>query len=174
MKKSWIAAPLGAGIGAAVMYLFDPERGKRRRALVRDKFAHATRASAQRAGVASRDVANHLRGAIARARSKVTSKSVPDSVLAERVRAQIGHVIPHAGSIDVTVRDGRVTLAGPTVEGNLDALLSEIARVRGVAGIDNRLGVPEEPHGASELPAPAPSAAFPVERRRGEDVTTVS
>ncbi|HEX9149329.1 MAG TPA: YtxH domain-containing protein, partial [Thermoanaerobaculia bacterium] len=62
MKKIWMVAPLGAGIGAALMYLFDPERGKRRRALVRDKLVHATHATAQKVGVASRDATNHLQG----------------------------------------------------------------------------------------------------------------
>lgn len=176
MKKTWMAAPLGAGIGAGLMYLFDPERGKRRRALVRDKLVHATHATAQKVGVASRDATNHLQGLIARARSCVTSERVLDSVLAERVRARIGHLVPHAGSIDVTVKDGRVTLSGKAVAGDLDALLSDVARVRGVVGIDNKLGLPEEPRGASEFPAETsePVVALPVERMRETNVTTVS
>ena len=28
----------GVGLGAALMYIFDPDRGGRRRALIRDKF----------------------------------------------------------------------------------------------------------------------------------------
>lgn len=175
MKKEGIAATVGVGIGAALMYLLDPERGKRRRALMRDKLVHAGRATAQKAGVATRDAANHLQGVIARTRSLVTSERVADSVIAERVRARIGHLVPHAGSIDVTVRDGRVTLAGEEFAGDVDALLSEVARVRGVAGVDNKLGLPAQPQGVTEPPAGAtPSLALPVERRRETNVTTVS
>lgn len=31
----------GAGLGAALMYIFDPDRGKRRRAVIRDKVEAA-------------------------------------------------------------------------------------------------------------------------------------
>lgn len=178
MKGAWIAAPLGAGIGvgAALMYLLDPERGKRRRALAKDKLVHATHVTAQEADVTSRNAVNHVRGLIARMRSRVRSERVPDSVLAERVRARLGHLAPHAGSIDVTVREGRVTLAGPAVGSALDALLTDVARVRGVVGIDNRLGVPEETRETSDAPVEAalPAAAPPAERRRKADVATVS
>ncbi len=34
-----------AGLGAGLMYLFDPDRGKRRRALVRNKITHASKSS---------------------------------------------------------------------------------------------------------------------------------
>ena len=33
-----LALGAGLGIGTSVMYLFDPDRGKRRRALLRDKL----------------------------------------------------------------------------------------------------------------------------------------
>lgn len=176
MKKAWITAPVGVGVGAALMYLFDPERGKRRRALLRDKMVHAGHATGQKVGIASRDATNRLQGLIARARSCARSERVLDSVLAERVRARIGHLVPHAGAIHVTVRDGRVTLAGEEFAGDVDALLSEVARVRGVAGVDNKLGLPAQPQGVSELPAEAsaPAATLPVERGREPDVTTVS
>jgi hypothetical protein len=75
----------------------------------------------------------------------------------------------------VSVRDGRVTLAGEEFAGDVDALLSEVARVRGVAGVDNKLGLPAQPQGVTEPPAgTTPSLALPVERKRETNVTTVS
>lgn len=45
----------GALIGAAVMYLFDPDRGTRRRALIRDRFVRAGHSTADRLGKVKRD-----------------------------------------------------------------------------------------------------------------------
>lgn len=127
------------------MYLFDPERGKRRRALLRDKVFHVAHSTGEKLDVRSRDAANRLHGLLARTRSLLTRERVPDTVVAERVRSRIGHVVSHPGSIEVTVQDGRVTLTGPALSRELDQLLSEAARVRGVTGIENKLDLHEEP-----------------------------
>ena len=37
------------GLGALAMYLFDPQQGRRRRALVRDQITHARRVLRERA-----------------------------------------------------------------------------------------------------------------------------
>ena len=41
-------ALIAFGIGAAAMYLLDPEQGRRRRALLRDQLSHAKRAIGER------------------------------------------------------------------------------------------------------------------------------
>ena len=40
----------GVGVGVALMYFLDPERGRRRRALVRDRLAHGARLTRDAAG----------------------------------------------------------------------------------------------------------------------------
>ena len=144
MKKTWTGVG-GLGVGAALMYLFDPERGNRRRALLRDKVFHVAHSTGEKVDVKSRDAANRLHGLLARTKSLVTRERVPDTLLAERVRSRIGHVVSHPGSIEVTVQDGRVTLAGPALTRELDPLLCEVERVRGVAGVENKLELHEEP-----------------------------
>ena len=144
MKKTWTGVG-GLGVGAALMYLFDPERGNRRRALLRDKVFHVAHSTGEKVDVKSRDAANRLHGLLARTKSLVTRERVPDTLLAERVRSRIGHVVSHPGSIEVTVQDGRVTLVGPALTRELDPLLSEVERVRGVAGVENKLELHEEP-----------------------------
>ena len=52
----------GAGIGAALMYFFDPERGARRRAMARDKLNRAAHVTGDSIGSTARDVANRARG----------------------------------------------------------------------------------------------------------------
>jgi osmotically-inducible protein OsmY len=144
MKKAWTGVG-GLGVGAALMYLFDPERGNRRRALLRDKAFHAAHSTREKLDVKSRDAANRLHGLLARTKSLLTRERVPDTVVAERVRSRIGHVVSHPGSIEVAVQDGRVTLAGPALSGELDPLLCEVERVRGVTGVENKLELHEEP-----------------------------
>jgi osmotically-inducible protein OsmY len=80
----------------------------------------------------------------------LTRERVPDTVVVERVRSRIGHVVSHPGAIEVTVQNGRVTLSGPALARELDPLLSDLAHVRGVTGVENKLDIHEEP---GSLPA---------------------
>ena len=59
---------LGAGIGAGVMYVFDPRQGRRRRALARDKVVSALTRSERAIGATARDMANRARGVVAETR----------------------------------------------------------------------------------------------------------
>lgn len=52
----------GLGLGAGMMYFFDPISGNRRRALVRDQINHACSLSNRQAGVVYRDASNRLQG----------------------------------------------------------------------------------------------------------------
>jgi hypothetical protein len=52
----------GLGLGAGMMYFFDPISGNRRRALVRDQINHACALGNRQAGVVYRDASNRLQG----------------------------------------------------------------------------------------------------------------
>lgn len=56
---------VGVGLGAALMYLLDPERGRRRRALLRDKLVSASNKTADVASKTARDLRNRTQGLIA-------------------------------------------------------------------------------------------------------------
>ena len=62
-----------AGAGAALMYLFDPARGARRRRLVTDQVVHAGHVVGDALGVTGRDLANRGRGLAAEARQHIKS-----------------------------------------------------------------------------------------------------
>ena len=64
-----IALLVGASLGAVAMYALDPERGRRRRALARDKVESVARRSGRRLQAVSRDLANRTQGLVARART---------------------------------------------------------------------------------------------------------
>ena len=68
-NKGRTAALLGGmGIGAALMYMLDPGRGARRRAVARDKAAKFARVAGERIGRTSRDLSNRALGVLAEAR----------------------------------------------------------------------------------------------------------
>jgi hypothetical protein len=58
----------GIGIGAAAMYVLDPEGGRRRRALARDKAVSLANKTGRIVGGRSRDLANHAKGIAARSK----------------------------------------------------------------------------------------------------------
>jgi gas vesicle protein len=59
----------GVGIGAAAMYLLDPEEGRRRRALLRDQLMKAQRVTSEAMETRSRDMANRASGVAAETRA---------------------------------------------------------------------------------------------------------
>jgi osmotically-inducible protein OsmY len=137
-------ALLGAvGAGAALMYFLDPENGKRRRARVRDQVVHYKAVVQDGAQGTIHDATNRTRGAIARVQARLASsdEAVDDSVLIERVRAAMGHVIPDPLAIEVRAHDGCVTLKGPAQPDQIAELVACAERVRGVREVDNRLSV---------------------------------
>src|SRR5262245_49550131 len=129
----------GLGLGVGLMYFLDPERGRRRRALVRDKLAHTTRVSTDALGAAGVDFAHRVTGLVARARSVLTRRPVDDSVLVERVRAKLGRTVSHPHAISVVSTDGVVRLHGPVLQSEIQRLVRTIARVPGVRRVINQL-----------------------------------
>jgi osmotically-inducible protein OsmY len=140
----------GVGLGAALMYLFDPDRGKRRRALIRDKFEAAGNKASDLTGKMSRDLRNRAYGLAAETKSLFKHEEVSDDVLLDRVRSKIGRQPVHVGAISVTANNGVVTLRGPVLANEVPKLLRAVKFVRGVKGVDNRLDVHEE---AGDIPS---------------------
>jgi osmotically-inducible protein OsmY len=133
------------GLGAGLMYLLDPDRGKRRRALLRNKAEHATRIAADVAGKTRRDVRNHLRGVFAEVQSLCRTREVSDSVLEARVRSKLGRVVSHPHAVAVKTDQGIVTLSGPVLADELHPLLDAVAAIGGVKSIENWVEVHEQP-----------------------------
>ena len=136
---------VGAAIGAGVMYLLDPDGGRRRRAVLRDQLVSAGHRTSDAVGATSRDVTNRARGVVAELRGRLSREEVGDDVLRERVRARIGSVIGRAGAIETHVSDGRVTLRGPVLSEEVERLLRGVRGVRGVGEVDSQLEVHETP-----------------------------
>lgn len=130
-----------AGIGAAMMYFLDPERGRRRRAVATDKAESMFRSGAdqvQRGTVQARD---RLSGVVARTKGRFGREEPTDVQLAERVRAELGHHSNHVHDIEVVVRDGIVTLGGSVPADELPDVLRAARRVRGVKDVHDELNL---------------------------------
>jgi len=133
----------GLGLGAALMYVLDPERGKRRRAIVRDKTLSGARKTGDKIAARSRDRKNRARGVGAELKSLTKSQETNDPILEERVRAELGRAVARPASIDVVAIAGTVILSGAVRTNELDELLSSVRGVPGVEDVENRLEVYE-------------------------------
>lgn len=141
----------GVALGAALVFVLDPDRGGRRRALVRDKIVRGSRLTGEALDATMRDMQNRARGIAATARGRLRHEEVDDRRLVERVRARLGRVCSHPHAIDVEVRDGEVTLRGPALADEVHSLLTTAASVRGVHSVVNDLEPHDSPDGVPAL-----------------------
>ena len=149
----------GIGIGAALMYILDPDRGARRRALLRDKCARASNKTQEYAGRLSRDLGNRAQGLVAETKNLFRHEEVSDDVLVQRVKAELGRHPVHGRAITVAVEGGRVTLRGPALASEVDTIVSAAGSVRGVNEVDNQLEVHEQAEGIPSLQGQALGAS---------------
>jgi uncharacterized membrane protein len=141
----------GASLGAGLMYLFDPDRGNRRRSLMRDQFRHALSKSSRAADCTLRDMQHRIYGTAAELRGLVRHDDASDDVLVSRVRSKMGRYVTHPSSIEVAAHNGLVTLRGPILAREVDELLGAVQSVRGVRDVVNQLEVHESPGNISAL-----------------------
>ena len=154
MKRS--TALYGVLVGATAMYLFDPDRGRARRAIVRDKAASGVCRLEDALDVAFRDLRNRTTGLLAELRSWLRTGPVPDDVLVDRIRSHIGRVVSHPRAIEVTARDGNVTLLGPVLAAEHKNLYRCVALVPGVNRVEDQLEVHETAENVPALQGGAP------------------
>jgi uncharacterized membrane protein len=152
----------GLVLGAGAMYLLDPERGNRRRALLRDRLISARHIMGGAAGATARDLRNRTTGAVAGVRSRLHRDHAGDDILIARVRSALGRAVSHPSAIAVNVRDGQVTLTGSILEAELPKLLERVSRVRGVTGMNNELRVFRDPSHVPELQGGRPRGSVPA------------
>ena len=129
----------GAGLGALLMFISDPDRGARRRALVRDKAVRGARVGGRTLTATAADIANRTRGVAANAWGSIRRESVDDDRLIERVRAALGRVCSHPRAIAVEAIDGEVTLRGDVLSSEADRVLAAARSVRGVSELVDEL-----------------------------------
>lgn len=134
------------GLGAGLMYFFDPTSGRRRRALVRDQvvgLGHDIRDQTDALAAQFRDKARRVQATVRSVPTRVFGEDVTDPVLAERVRSALGRVVSHPGSIEVSAWEGRIHLSGAILASEMDDLIAAVAAVPGVRDFEHDLDVHE-------------------------------
>jgi hypothetical protein len=146
----------GILVGAGLMYLVDPNRGRRRRAQLHDRGWHLLRKAGGEARGVTRNTANHLRGVVARGRARFRNEEVDNEVLIARVRSRLVHVVSHPHALTVRAATGQVTIGGPIPAEEVTPMLEAAGAVPGVAHLATDLRVY---HLAPEQPGPAAAGA---------------
>lgn len=141
-----VPAAAGAAVGAVAEYLLDPERGRSRRAQLRQRSAAAVRHSARRLRrTAGRNV-NYLRGHVRGAAHHVATMrgaAVDDRTLVDKVRSEVlGDPRFHRCPVNIDAVYGVVTLRGQLDDDVTRDLVAAIGKVHGVVRIENLLHTP--------------------------------
>jgi uncharacterized membrane protein len=144
----------GVVVGAGAMYLLDPDRGARRRALLRDRGVRASHKLGDGLAATARDARNRTAGAAAELRSRFRPDQTDDEVLHDRIRSAIGRVVSHPSAITVEVSDGRVTLTGHVLVEEVNNLVKQVEGVRGVKEVRNELEFHQTADGVPALQGP--------------------
>jgi hypothetical protein len=133
---------LGMILGAGLMYLLDPDRGRRRRALIRDQLVHGVHEIEELGSdvaLKARHLGSRARGAAIEVRARLRMEQVEDRVLEERVRAVLGRLVANPAAISVRSEHGRVTLSGALPEHEHASLIEGVHDVLGVHDVISRL-----------------------------------
>jgi uncharacterized membrane protein len=147
--------------GALLMYFADPNRGRRRRTVARDKVVAGCHDVAKELDKAGRDLRNRSHGAASILSGRGERSNLDGPVLVERVRSAIGRAVSHPHAISVRAEaNGRIVLEGPVLRHEVDYLLKRVRSVRGVREAINRLEVHTEANGISSLQGGVPRRAL--------------
>jgi osmotically-inducible protein OsmY len=144
---------LGALVGAALAYLFDPQSGRRRRALLRDRSAAFVRQGGRSTARAGRAVASEAYGVSQKVQHlKEEPKEYDDATLAQKVQTEIFRDadVPK-GQINVNAEDGIVVLRGEVKRPELiEELVEKTRQVQGVRDVQNLLHLTGTPAPTNE------------------------
>jgi uncharacterized membrane protein len=135
---------LGLGVGATFMYLLDPDRGTRRRAVLRDQIVHGARVGRDAMGATGRDLRNRTYGTVAQLKSAWGDDAPSNDVLVARVRSSLGRVVSHPHAIEVSANDGAVRIRGPILRSESARLVHTVKNVRGVRELVSELDEHED------------------------------
>ncbi|MFN7931880.1 MAG: BON domain-containing protein [Bryobacteraceae bacterium] len=129
-----------AGLGAGLMYFFDPHRGRARRGMVRDKAFSLARLGLKEVDHKLADLEHRTKGVLAEAKAMLhLNEDVPDPKLEARVRTRLGRSVDHPHSVHVTALEGNVILTGEVSPRDAKRAETAARLTPGVKSVENLL-----------------------------------
>jgi osmotically-inducible protein OsmY len=145
-SKKAVGAAGAAGLAAG--YFLDPDSGKRRRHIARDRTLSLLRRGAETTRREAEYRTGQVEGKVEAAKSKARpEKPAPnDQALAERVKSEIFQPADAPkGSVNVNVEHGVVYLRGEVKRPDeIKKLVDQAGSIDGVAGVENLLNTPDQ------------------------------
>ena len=141
--KFWRTAGIGATVGAAGAYLFDPERGRTRRAKLADQSTAALRTARDRARAKARYQQGVARGMAHRLTEAFHEPIVvDDDTLLQKIRSEaVGRWDGPKRDLEIDVRDGTVIVRGPAGRDQAGELIRLVESVDGVRMVSDEMKV---------------------------------
>ena len=151
MGRVW-SGIIGAAVGAIATLLFDPARGRARRARLRDQGAATVRRAWRAGSRRRRMLGSRAAGMIGALRSGALAEAKDrerpsDPTLKDRVESELlrDPKVPK-GSININAQQGIVVLRGEVPDAKVRAKLEKRAsEIHGVWYVENLLHLPGEP-----------------------------
>lgn len=150
-KKLLTIASLG--LGAGLMYIFDPDIGKRRRAAVRDGVKDSVSKTTDAIKNGSQELKKKANWFASGVKHRLIK--VDDEKLTAKVLDAIAAVVNNPASVHIKACKGYILLTGTLPEIELAPLLEAVASVREVRDVDNQIRT----HRRATDPLPALVAA---------------
>lgn len=142
---------MGAGYGAALMYFLDPSQGQTRQKRLQTTLSGYRDEMEEIVQSGMKDLSNKARGLVAETSSRFRRDEPGDWVLSERVRARLGSLPARTNAMTITAQNGTIYLDGDILRQDLDIVLKSMNAMRGIAAVENRLHVHDEPGEISAL-----------------------
>jgi uncharacterized membrane protein len=149
------------GAGALSMYFLDLQRGKRRRVALKDRVVHSAHELQRFVRRFRLDVEHRVEGAAAATENLFEREKVSDYVLEQRVRTALGRMVSHPHAIEVSCKDGSVSLSGWVMADELRGLDKTVGSVRGVEEVSTFLNITDHPEHIPDLQGGVPRKRVP-------------
>ncbi|PWF41739.1 SRPBCC family protein [Massilia glaciei] len=140
-----------AAVGALAMYLFDPERGRDRRA----QSGRQLRGMGKKTGTVLDQAMSGVKHRLGGVRETMSHLQLRGDAgqrsLVEHVRAAVEDAVSNPMALSIDAEDGRVTVGGLVLDSERRGLLAAVRAVSGVRDVNDRTETLERPEDSAAI-----------------------